>query len=133
MGRRMRDRDSLIGSSPRRARRLGIQLHARASGAAGTSVTFEDGASLEVVTVIWATGFGLDHSWVDAPAFDAHGAVLHERGVTPCPGLYFLGLPWQHTRGSALLGWVKDDAEYLAQEIAGRHAHSPQRLPATTA
>jgi putative flavoprotein involved in K+ transport len=34
------------------------------------------------------------------------------------PGLYFLGLPWQHTRGSALLGWVKDDAQYIASEIA---------------
>jgi putative flavoprotein involved in K+ transport len=123
---------SLIGSSPRRARRRGIQLHARASAATRTSVTFEDSASLEVATVIWATGFDLDHSWVDAPAFDADGAVLHERGVTPCPGLYFLGLPWQYTRESALLGWVKDDAEYLAQLIARRHAHSPQRLPATT-
>ena len=36
----------------------------------------------------------------------------------PCPVSYFLGLPWQHTRGSALLGWVKDDAEYIASEIA---------------
>jgi putative flavoprotein involved in K+ transport len=34
------------------------------------------------------------------------------------PGLYFLGLPWQHTRGSALLGWVKDDARHIASEIA---------------
>ena len=43
---------------------------------------------------------------------------MHHRGVTALPGLYFLGLPWQHTRGSALLGWVKDDAQYLASEIA---------------
>jgi putative flavoprotein involved in K+ transport len=38
--------------------------------------------------------------------------------VTEVPGLYFLGLPWQYTRGSTLLGWVKDDAEYIASEIA---------------
>jgi putative flavoprotein involved in K+ transport len=38
--------------------------------------------------------------------------------VTTVAGLYFLGLPWQHTRGSALLGWVKDDAQYIASEIA---------------
>ena len=42
--------------------------------------------------------------------------------MTAAPGLYFLGLPWQHTRGSALLGWVKDDAEYLSQEISRRIA-----------
>ena len=66
-------------------------------------------------SVIWATGFRLDHSWIDVPVFDEAGRVVHERGVTESPGLYFLGLPWQHTRGSALLGWVKDDAEYLAR------------------
>ena len=44
-------------------------------------------------------------------------AVVHQRGVTGSPGLYFLGLPWQHTRGSALLGFVKDDAAYIAEQI----------------
>jgi putative flavoprotein involved in K+ transport len=44
--------------------------------------------------------------------------LLHRRGVTDVRGLYFLGLPWQHTRGSALLGWVKDDAEFIADAIA---------------
>jgi len=43
--------------------------------------------------------------------------------VTEIPGLYFLGLQWQYTRGSALLGWVKDDAEYIAERIA---AYEPQ-------
>ena len=38
--------------------------------------------------------------------------------MTAAPGLYFLGLTWQHTRGSALLGWVKDDAEFIAARIA---------------
>jgi putative flavoprotein involved in K+ transport len=79
---------------------------------------FHDGTSLEIATVIWATGFGLDQAWIEAPIFDANGAVEHERGVTRSPGLYFLGLPWQHTRGSALLGWVKEDAAYLATQIS---------------
>jgi putative flavoprotein involved in K+ transport len=43
--------------------------------------------------------------------------VTHRRGVTDVPGVYFLGLLWQHTRGSALLGWVKDDAQFIAQRI----------------
>ena len=63
------------------------------------------------------TGFRLDHSLVEVLVFDDRGQVKHERGVTALPGLYFLGLPWQHTRGSALLGWVKDDAELIAQRI----------------
>ena len=42
---------------------------------------------------------------------------MHQRGVTASPGLYFLGLPWQHTRGSALLGWVKDDAAHIAGRL----------------
>jgi putative flavoprotein involved in K+ transport len=117
LGRRLRDRETLIGSSPRAARRQGIRLHGRTTGADGRRVTFADGTGLEVATVIWATGFGLDHAWIDAPIFDADGAVSHERGVTRSPGLVFLGLPWQHTRGSALLGWVKDDAAYLAQSL----------------
>ena len=54
-----------------------------------------------------------DHSWID----DGR-EIQHRRGVAEIPGLYFLGLQWQYTRGSALLGWVKDDAEYLAKRVA---------------
>jgi hypothetical protein len=53
--------------------------------------------------------------------------------VTAIPGVYFLGLPWLHTRGSALLGWVKDDAEYLADRIAERAATSNGAADARTA
>jgi putative flavoprotein involved in K+ transport len=124
IGRRMQQReDTLIGSSPRAARRRGIQLHGRAVDAAGSTVSFSDGTSLDVRGVIWATGFRLDHSWIEAPVFDESGRVLHQRGVTKSPGLYFLGLPWQHTRGSALLGWVKDDAEYLSQKLEAQERH----------
>jgi hypothetical protein len=49
---------------------------------------------------------------------DRPAATQPVRGVTASPGLYFLGLSWQHTRGSALLGWVKDDAEHIAQAIS---------------
>ena len=72
--------------------------------------------------MIWATGFRPDLSFVQLRVFDANGRVEHRRGVTAIPGLYFLGLPWLHTRGSALLGWVKDDASYLADRIAERAA-----------
>jgi putative flavoprotein involved in K+ transport len=49
--------------------------------------------------------------------FDRRGRVVHQRGLTESPGLYFLGLTWQHTRGSALIGWVGDDARYIAGAI----------------
>jgi hypothetical protein len=67
---------------------------------------------------IWATGYRPDYYLIKLPIFDADGRLGHRRGVTDVPGLYFLGLTWQHTRGSALIGWVKDDAEFIAERIA---------------
>jgi putative flavoprotein involved in K+ transport len=117
LGQKLSRRDTLIGSNPRALRRAGVQMKPRVSDASGRTVSFADGSDLSVDAVIWATGFGLDHSWIQLPVATADGTVRHRRGVTEIPGLYFLGLPWQHTRGSALLGWVKDDAEYLAGRI----------------
>jgi putative flavoprotein involved in K+ transport len=137
IGRRLqKNEDTLIGYRPRTLERLGVVFHPRALDASGSTVTFSDDTNLEVDTVIWATGFRLDHSWVDLPVFDEAGQVIHERGMTESPGLYFIGLPWQHTRGSSLLGFVKEDAEYLAQQIAGRrheHASAPTGLKTRTA
>ena len=118
LGRRAQGRETLIGSSPRELRnRYGVTLKPRATGAKGRAVTFADGTELEVDAVIWATGYRPDHSWIELPIFNPDGSVRHRRGVTDVPGLYFLGLPWQHTRGSALLGFVKDDARYIADQI----------------
>jgi putative flavoprotein involved in K+ transport len=127
IGQRMKDRETLIGSSPRAARRRhGIHLHGRTVEISGPEVTFSDGARLQASSVVWATGFGVDHSWIHAQVFDANGHLVHERGVTASPSLYFLGLPWQHTRGGALLGWVKDDADHLARQIS---AMPPTQAP----
>jgi putative flavoprotein involved in K+ transport len=126
LGQRVRYRDTLIGSSPRAAGRRGVRLRGRTVGAQGSDVVFADGSRLAPAAVIWATGFGVDHSLVHVPVFDDAARLMHSRGVTAAPGLYFLGLTWQHTRGSALLGWVKDDAQYIAEQIA-RLAGSRQR------
>ena len=118
IGRRARDRDTLIGSSSRELkRRYGVGLKPRVVGASGRTLSFADGTELEVDAVIWATGYRPDHSWIEAAVMDSEGSVRHRRGVTDVPGLYFLGLSWQYTRGSALLGWVKDDAEFIAAKI----------------
>jgi len=118
IGQRLRGDNTLIGSSPRELRRRGVELKPRVTGASGRSVTFADG-QLDVDAVIWATGYRSDYTWIDAPIFDSSGQTKHQRGVTDVPGLYFLGLVWQYTRGSALIGWVKDDAEFIAEQIEG--------------
>ncbi|HTI20120.1 MAG TPA: MSMEG_0569 family flavin-dependent oxidoreductase [Kutzneria sp.] len=69
--------------------------------------------------VVWSTGFGRDHRWIDVPVFNGTGYPTHHRGVTSCPGLYFLGLPWQHTWGSGRFCGVAADAEYLTRRITG--------------
>ena len=118
LGRRLKGRETLIGSRPRSLRLShGVVLRPRTTATSGTTVSFEDGTTLDVSSVIWATGYRLDHSFIDAPVFDEQRRVVQKRGVTASPGLYFLGLPWMHTRGSALLGWVKHDAEHLAHRI----------------
>jgi putative flavoprotein involved in K+ transport len=118
IGRRLRERDTLIGSSPKDLeKRYGVDVKPRAVSASGRTVSFADGSELDVDAVIWATGYRSDFAWIEAPVFDEGGRVLHRRGVTDVPGLYFLGLSWQHTRGSALIGWVKDDAEFIAAQI----------------
>ena len=122
LGSRLRDRDTLIGSSPRELqRRYGVALKARAVEADGCIVRFADSSEVEVDAVIWATGYRPDYSWIKLPVFDEGGRLQHRRGVSDVPGLYFLGLTWQHTRGSALIGWVKDDAEFIAERIADFH------------
>jgi putative flavoprotein involved in K+ transport len=119
LGRRLSTRETLIGSSPRELkRRYGVELRPRTVNADGRTVRFEDGSELELDAVIWATGYRPDYSWIKRPVLDEDGRLRHRRGVTDVPGLYFLGLTWQHTRGSALIGWVKDDAEFIAERIA---------------
>ena len=105
------------------SRRPGSGSGPAVAGADGRTVRFADGTSLDAGVVIWATGYRPDYSWIDIPGVIRDGKVVHRRGVTEIPGLYFLGLSWQHTRGSALLGFVHDDAAYLAGLITS-HARA---------
>lgn len=133
IGQRLSGRETLIGSSPRALRRrYGVTLHGRAVHAAGSTVSFEDGTSVDPMTVVWATGFKPDYSWIEVPVIGDDGRPRHERGTTESPGLYFLGLSWQYTRGSALLGWVKDDAEYIAERISSAMPALPTEPRAVT-
>ena len=118
IGRKLAGRDTLIGPKPKaRVRRHCLKMHSRAVDADGSTVVFDDGSRLDAGAVIWATGFRTDHSWIDITVFDEERRLIHRRGVTDSPGLYFLGLTWQYTRGSALIGFVADDAEHIADQI----------------
>jgi putative flavoprotein involved in K+ transport len=126
LARRMRARgDLVIGSPLSELRAAGVDVRPRLTAADGSVVTFADGSSARPTTVIWATGFRSDYSWIDVPGVVTDAGVRHERGITAVPGLAFVGLPWQRTRGSALLGFVKDDAEWLAGRIIAHPAADP--------
>lgn len=72
----------------------------------------------KIHTIIWANGYGYSFDWVKLPIVDAKGgAPVQQRGVTACPGVYFLGLHWMHTFRSAILSFVGRDASYLADHI----------------
>jgi putative flavoprotein involved in K+ transport len=119
LGRRMAKRDVLIGSSRRRLLRAGVTMRKRLEGVEGRRAVFADGSHLDVGAVIWATGYRSDYAWIEVPeATDESGHVLHRRGVTAAPGLFFVGLPWQYTRGSALLGFMHADAAFVVETIA---------------
>jgi putative flavoprotein involved in K+ transport len=77
-----------------------------------------DLADAGITTIIWATGFATDYSWLPAGATDNNGKPLHQRGVCHEPGIYFLGLPWQSRRGSAFIWGVWHDAKYIGDQIA---------------
>ena len=130
LGSKLRYRDTLIGSSPRELRRrYGVELKPRALHAEGRTVRFEDESELEVDAVIWATGYRSDFSWIELPILDSNGRLRHRRGVTDVPGLYFLGLTWQWTRGSALIGWVKDDAAFLSEQLTNVKGAERRAVP----
>ena len=119
LGKRLSQRDVVIGGGLRELRKLGVTIRPRLIDAKDRTATFEGGVASEVDAVLWATGYRTDHSWIDVAGLrDENGRVIHERGITPVPGLYMLGLSWQHTRTSALLGWVTRDAEVLADHLA---------------
>jgi putative flavoprotein involved in K+ transport len=79
-----------------------------------------DFESAGIETVIWATGYRRTYPWLDVPVLDGDGELRHEGGVTPCPGAYVMGLPFQRTRKSAFIDGVGADARVLTQGIAAR-------------
>jgi len=99
-----------------------VTLKSRVVNAEMDYLIFDDQSTLQVDNIIWSTGFKADFSWIHIPGVcNAEGKVKHSRGVTTNKGLYFLGLPWQHRRGSSLIQGVGEDARYLLTLLQKRH------------
>jgi putative flavoprotein involved in K+ transport len=130
IARRLRRRgDLVIGTRSRALRRRGVDLRPRLTGFSGRTADFADGTTATVDAVVWATGYRPDYSWLHVPGVVVDGQVRHDTGVTDVPGLYFLGLPWQTSRGSALLGFVGADATRLDARMAADARHGVARGP----
>lgn len=102
----------------------------RDSGWAHEAATTLDLGSDGITSVVWATGFRRDFSWVHAPVIDTAGEPVHQRGVTDADGLVFLGLKWLHRRSSSFLDGVGSDAAYLADHLALRRSGGTREVAA---
>jgi putative flavoprotein involved in K+ transport len=89
-----------------------------------------DLASGEIRTIVWATGYRPDYSWLHVLALDAKGRLRHDGGVVDAPGLYAMGLPLLRRRKSTFICGAEDDARDLADHMAAFLAHrDPSRAP----
>jgi putative flavoprotein involved in K+ transport len=87
-----------------------------------------DIAEAGITSIVWATGFIQDYSWLKVDAVDEKGRPLHQRGISTEPGIYFLGLPWQSNRGSSFIWGVWHDAKYLADQIMTQRSYRSYRV-----
>ncbi|MEW6999302.1 flavin-containing monooxygenase [Colwelliaceae bacterium BS250] len=110
----------------------------RSLAADGKTITFADNEISSIKNIVWATGYKPDFSWLNSDdassiKFEADGYPTNYRGVGATKGMYFIGLPWMHTRGSATLGGVAKDAKYLAAHIAKQNTFNTGELVACNA
>jgi len=82
------------------------------------TIITENQSIKNIKNIVWATGYRPNFNWIEGIELDKEGYPVHHRGVSNTKGLYFIGLPWLYTRGSATLGGIKKDAKYLANHIS---------------
>jgi putative flavoprotein involved in K+ transport len=103
----------------------GVESVAKTVDAHDGLPVLEDGRVMDVANVIWCTGFRQDFSWIEVPIFGDDTQPMHERGVTPEPGLYFVGLDFLYSFTSENVGGVGRDARHIARRITSGEAGAP--------
>ena len=104
------------GRDAGRRRSGALRADTRAGVVAARSL---DLASGEIRSIIWATGFHPDYSWLDVPVVDRKGHLRHDGGVVDAPGLYAIGLPVLRRRKSTFIHGAEDDARDIVDHLAG--------------
>ena len=114
----------LIRVKARHLDEAGVEhVAARVTGVREGLPVLDGGRVVEAANVIWCTGFRLDFGWIDLSIIGDDGYPLEDRGVVAsAPGVYFVGLPFQRSFASMLIGGVGKDAAYVARHIA----HAPR-------
>ena len=137
-GRSVRARESFPGLHLRddALRRRGVRIRPRTVSAAASGFAFADGSVAAFDAVIWAAGYEDDAEWLRIPgAVDVRGTHIEDRGVSPVPGLFYVGRSWQTSRSSALLCGVGADASGIVAQVAAslRNRVVPRRSSASSA
>jgi putative flavoprotein involved in K+ transport len=107
----------------------GVRRIGRITAVHGGRPVADDGTAPDVSTVVWCTGSGQDHSFLDLPVAGPDGQLLHERGVAAEPGLYFLGLGFQYALASGTIQGLDRDARYLLRSMRRDRSRRPAREP----
>lgn len=114
-----RKKEKVYGFELKKLLKSGIVIQkSRVVVAYDDKVSFSDGTNLMVQNIVWVTGFKMDFRWIQIDrALNNQQRPIHHKGVSPIKNLYFLGLPWLSCRGSALIGWVGQDAQRLIRYL----------------
>lgn len=124
----------LIGFSYKDVLASGVERVGRVTGVKEGQPRLDDDRTLEVANVVWSTGYTPDHSWIDLPIFAEDGQVKHTLGVVDGqPGVYFVGLMFQHSLSSALIYGAGRDAKHVIDELHRRGGSKAAPAPAAAA
>jgi putative flavoprotein involved in K+ transport len=125
--------DPLVRVKPKWLEKAGVQRVGKTVEVRDGLPVVEDGTALDVTSVVWATGYRHDLSWIDLPIFGEDGKPTHERGVVAAePGLYFVGLPFQYSFASEAIPGVGRDAGFVVRHLV-RRGHDASRLQPSVA
>ncbi|MFP3378378.1 NAD(P)/FAD-dependent oxidoreductase [Bacillus sp. SIMBA_069] len=112
-------KDPIFGFEGKELIRNGaIKLEEKVVSASENNIMFQNGGTYSAESIIWSTGFIQNYKWIELEkAVNENGFPNHVRGTSPVKGLYYIGLPWQSQRGSALICGIGKDAAYILSEI----------------